>query len=188
MRLKTYIKCFIGKIQCWINKIPYSPGVYIGKGVHVVNGKNIQLGRNVQIRPNVDLFAGSVFQIKDGCDIGTRNRIVGNIVLEEKVLLGPDNYICSEDHSFLDITIPIMDQGTHFVNNNDHSELLIGKGSWIGTHVAIIGDVHIGKNCVVGANSVVTKDIPDYCVAVGIPAKVVKQYNMETGQWEKVGR
>ena len=62
----------------------------------------------------------------------------------------------------------------------------IGKGSWIGTHVAIIGDVHVGKHCVIGANSVVTKDVPDYSVAIGIPAKVIKKYNFEIKKWEKV--
>ena len=43
----------------------------------------------------------------------------------------------------------------------------------------------IGRHCVIGANSVVSKDIPDYCVAAGIPAKVIKQYNFESKEWEK---
>ena len=47
--------------------------------------------------------------------------------------------------------------------------------------------VTIGKNSVIGANSVVTKDIPDYCVAVGAPAKVIKKYDFESGKWLKVG-
>lgn len=62
----------------------------------------------------------------------------------------------------------------------------IGDGSWLGTHVVIAGNITIGKHCVIGANSVVTKDIPDYSVAVGIPAKVVKRYNFDTKCWERV--
>lgn len=62
----------------------------------------------------------------------------------------------------------------------------IGDGSWLGTHVVIAGNITIGKHCVIGANSVVTKDIPDYSVAVGIPAKVVKRYNFDTKCWECV--
>lgn len=51
--------------------------------------------------------------------------------------------------------------------------------------MVIAGTVEIGNHCVIGANSVVTHDIPDYSVAAGIPCKVIKQYNTETKQWEK---
>lgn len=64
-----------------------------------------------------------------------------------------------------------------------HNEIIIGDGSWIGTNSVISGDVHIGKHCVIGANSVVIKDIPDYCVAVGTPAKVVKKYDFNEKKW-----
>ena len=66
-----------------------------------------------------------------------------------------------------------------------NGKVRIGSGSWIGENACILG-VIIGKQCVIGANSVVTKDIPDYSVAVGIPAKVIKKYNFETQQWERV--
>ena len=54
------------------------------------------------------------------------------------------------------------------------------------TNVVICGNVHIGKHTVIGAGTFVNKDIPSYCVAVGNPAKVVKKYNFERGEWEKV--
>lgn len=161
-------------------------GVYIGRRVHIVNGKNLSIGSEVQIRPDVDLFAGRQIVIGDKCDIGIRNRIAGNVIIEPSVLIGPDNYICSSDHVFENPRIPIMDQGAKSVRKNNHEELKIGVGSWIGTHCAIIGDVHIGKNCVIGANSVVTSDIPDYSVAVGIPAKVIKKYRFEEERWERI--
>lgn len=72
------------------------------------------------------------------------------------------------------------------MNQTGHDEIRIGAGAWVGTHVAIIGAVHIGRNCVIGANSVVTQDVPDYCVAAGIPARVIKRYNQQTNCWEKV--
>jgi acetyltransferase-like isoleucine patch superfamily enzyme len=62
---------------------------------------------------------------------------------------------------------------------------VIGEGSWLGENVCVIG-ASIGKHCVIGANSVVTKDIPDYSVAVGIPAKVIKKYNFNKCEWEKI--
>jgi acetyltransferase-like isoleucine patch superfamily enzyme len=49
-----------------------------------------------------------------------------------------------------------------------------------------VSGASVGKHCVIGANAVVTHDIPDYSVAVGIPARVIKRYNFETQQWEKV--
>ena len=64
--------------------------------------------------------------------------------------------------------------------------MVIGEGSWIGTNAVIIGNVRIGKHSVIGANAVVTKDIPDYSVAVGIPARVVRQFDFLTGEWKKV--
>lgn len=53
--------------------------------------------------------------------------------------------------------------------------MTIGDGSYIGINAIIVGNVKIGKYCVIGANSVVTKDIPDYSVAVGSPAKIIKR-------------
>lgn len=187
MNIKKVAQNMIGSLRSRKNgvKVP-NGGVYIGRRVHIVNGKKIELGKNVAIRPDVDLFARDKIRIGDGCDIGTRNRIVGNVIIEKKVLFGPDNYICSVDHCYEDINVPIIEQGAYVVNNNGHDELKIGEGSWIGTHVAIIGNVHIGKNCVIGANAVVTRDVPDFSVAVGIPAKVIKRYNCEKKQWERV--
>lgn len=158
-------------------------GVYIGRHVHITNGQNICLGRNISIRPDCDLFAGTCIEIGENCDIGTRNRIVGNVIIGDSVLIGPDNYICSRDHRYENIQLPIMNQGAYTPNRNGHSELEIGDGSWIGTHTAIIGDVHIGKHCVIGANAVVTKDVPDYCVVGGAPARVIKQYDQTLQKW-----
>lgn len=67
-----------------------------------------------------------------------------------------------------------MYQGNSFTPKADGSQnLMIDDGTWLGTNVVIVGNVHVGKHCVIGANSVVAKDIPDYSVAAGIPAKVI---------------
>lgn len=68
---------------------------------------------------------------------------------------------------------------------NKGDSVIISDGTWIGTNAVIVGNVKIGKNCVIGANSVVTKDIPDYCIAAGIPARIIKRYNIETHSWER---
>jgi acetyltransferase-like isoleucine patch superfamily enzyme len=61
-------------------------------------------------------------------------------------------------------------------------EVIIGSGSWIGENVCIIG-ASVGRNSVIGCNSVVTKDIDDYCIAVGSPARVIKRFDFNTRQW-----
>ena len=63
--------------------------------------------------------------------------------------------------------------------------MIIGDNVWVGDNVTILPNVHIGNGCVVGSNSVVTKDIPDNCIAVGIPAKVIKKYDFEKKKWVK---
>lgn len=67
------------------------------------------------------------------------------------------------------------------------SPIKINSGAWIGENVCIIG-ANIGKNSVIGSNSVVTKDIPDFCIAVGSPAKVIKRYSFEKQEWLKTDK
>ena len=60
------------------------------------------------------------------------------------------------------------------VGNRESYDFEIGDNVWLGDNVLVLPGVHIGKGCIIGASSVVTKDIPPYCVVAGIPAKVVK--------------
>lgn len=96
------------------------------------------------------------------------------------MLFSPNIYITDCDHEYRNINIPVKDQG---IVQRDQS-VSIGEGSYIGINTVIVGNVKIGKHCVIGANSVVTKDIPDYCVAVGSPAKILKKYNLTSQLWE----
>ncbi len=88
-------------------------------------------------------------------------------------------YISDNLHGYENPNVPILKQPI-----KQNGTVRIGEGSWLGVGVAVIG-ANIGKHCVIGANAVVTKDIPNYSVAVGIPAKVIKRYNPETNKWER---
>lgn len=120
--------------------------------------------------------------ISKGCSIGDFAHIYATkeIIIEENVLLANFVYVSDNVHGFEDINTPIIKQSII-----QRKTVRIGEGSWLGEHVSVIG-ANIGKHCVIGANSVVTHDIPDYSVAVGTPAKVIKRYNFESKQWEKV--
>jgi acetyltransferase-like isoleucine patch superfamily enzyme len=90
------------------------------------------------------------------------------ITIENDVLLGPNVSIYSSTHKFDNPTIPIKDQGYNV------SPVVLKKGCWIGINVVIMPGVTIGQNAVIGANSVVNSNIPDFAVAVGTPAKVIR--------------
>lgn len=65
-------------------------------------------------------------------------------------------------------------------------EVRIKSGCWIGEKCILLQGVTIGKKSIIGAGSVVTKDIPDYSIAVGNPARVIKRYNFESHNWERI--
>ena len=117
--------------------------------------------------------------ISDGCILGHFNHIyaTGELIIEKNVLTADRVYISDNLHGYENVELPILEQP---IKQNGH--VVIGEGSWLGENVCVVG-ASVGKHCVIGANSVVTKDIPDYCVAVGIPAKVIKRYDFESGKW-----
>lgn len=123
-----------------------------------------------------------VLCIGKGSVIGRFAHIVSidNVTIGEKVLIADSVYISDNLHSFDDIEKSVIEQPVVSAGN-----VKIGYNVWIGEGVSIIG-ASIGRNSVIGANSVVTHDIPEYSVAVGSPARVIKQYNFETKLWEKV--
>lgn len=148
--------------------------ITIGSDV-VVGYKSWLASKSFKVKKKSNLIIG------DGCRIGNFNHIYATdeIVIEKNVLIADKVYISDCTHSYGDIKLPILQQPIKQLN-----KVFIGEGSWIGENVCIIGS-SIGKGCVIGANSLVNKNIPDYCVAVGNPAKIIKRYNPNTKSWEK---
>lgn len=145
---------------------------YIGKHCALKGKSNIVLEDGVTVRPYTQIWSGGTVRIGNGSEIGERCRIsIANYLeIGKKVLLSPNVYITDCDHEYRNIDVPVIDQG--IVQRGQ--KVSIGEGSYIGINTVIVGNVKIGKHCVIGANSVVTKDVPDYCVAVGSPARVIK--------------
>lgn len=145
---------------------------------------------NVTIRPSSYVYANnanSLIEFGEGTEIGNHSTIsaYNKIIFGKDVLTGPHLFISDHNHEYANQDIAICKQG---VRHNEGDKVVIGEGSWIGTNVVIVGNVYIGKHCVIGANAVVTKDIPDYSVAVGIPARVVRQFDFETQCWERISK
>ncbi len=151
--------------------------------------ENITLGNDVTVHRGTWLAAMPLLnkdvelQINDGVTIGHYNHIYAtqSIVIEKDVLTADKVYISDNLHTYEAIDIPVSKQEVKQCN-----PVVIGEGSWLGENVCVIG-VTIGKHCVIGANSVVTHNIPDYSVAVGAPARVIKQYDLLTCKWIKKG-
>ncbi len=117
--------------------------------------------------------------IEDGTTIGHFNHIYAthSITIEKNVLTADKVYISDNLHNYQDVMLPVAKQPIR-----QCKPVVIGEGSWIGENVCIIG-ASVGKHCVIGANSVVTHDIPDYCVAVGGPAEVIKRFHFQEEKW-----
>lgn len=157
-----------------------------------LNGiENISIGNRVHIAYKTWLAAvahtgeaNCELIIGDGTCIGNFNHIYAtkSIVIGKNVLTADRVYISDNLHGYEDITLPIIHQPIKQIGT-----VVIGDGSWLGENVCVVG-AKVGNNCVIGANSVVTKDIPDYCVAVGSPAKIIKRYCFEKSKWLKTDK
>jgi acetyltransferase-like isoleucine patch superfamily enzyme len=112
--------------------------------------------------------------------IGTSNVIIGPVIIGNRVMTAQNVVISGMNHSYKDVDLPPTIQPV------TTSQITIADNVWIGANCVIIPGISIGHHSVIGAGSVVTKDIPDYCVAVGNPARLVKRYNHETKLWDKL--
>ncbi|MUH52339.1 MAG: acyltransferase [Actinobacteria bacterium] len=153
----------------------------------IFNEQFIHIGNATMIGPQVTLSAGMVpgqacisdpvVKIGDRCLIGKGSGIVGHfeIVIGNDVWTGHNVYITDQNHDYRDVTRPISQQSM------PERSVIIGDGAWLGYGSVVLPGARIGKHVVVGANSVVTGELPDYCVAVGSPARVVKRWTEERG-------
>ena len=165
-----------------------------------VNFKNF--GKNSLIYPNCDLVGGKYISIGENCRISSGSVLTAwdehnNKQFTPKIKIGNSVYIGSDCHISSINKIIIGDnvltgKKVTIVDNSHGQTILsslsippayrqlfsngpiqIDEGVWIGDKVTILSNVHIGKNSIIGANSVVTKDVPENCIVGGIPAKII---------------
>lgn len=153
----------------------------------IFNERYIHIGSFTMIGEHVALSAGMtegqqcltdpVVKIGDRCLIGRNSGIVGHLSIEigNDVWTGHNVYITDQNHGYEDVSRPISQQ------TQPERAVSIGDGSWLGFGVVVLPGSRIGKHVAIGANSVVNGEIPDYCVAVGAPAKVIRRYTPESG-------
>ena len=144
------------------------------------NEQYISIGDGTMFGPEITLSAGmvpgqqmvsdTVITVGDRCLFGKGSGIVGHleIVIGDDVWTGHHVYITDQNHGYADLDLPISRQVM------PERPVSIGSGSWLGHGTVVLPGAKIGRHVVVGANSVVTGELPDNCVAAGVPARVIK--------------
>ena len=185
--LRIY-RIFCKKLVWYMHKSSFkylSPSAVIISPFRIDGSDGITINDQTYFQRGIWLYCCGVDAIKatlsvgKGCVFGYNNHItcVREVSIGDFVLTANNVYISDNLHEYVDITKPIIQQPVRFKR-----AVYIGSGAWIGENVSIIG-ASVGRNSVIGANSVVTRDIPDYCVAVGAPAKVIRQFDLLLQKW-----
>lgn len=165
----------------------YGKKTSVMRPMKIHGAQYITLKDKVYIQDNAWLMALRIDK-KPVLSIGSRTYIghyahlscVNSIIIQEDVLMADKVFISDNTHGYSKGDVPFKNQDIHNVGS-----VVIGTGTWLGENVCVIG-AKIGKQSIIAANSVVTKDVPDYCIAAGSPAKVIKQFNFDKQAWEKV--
>lgn len=127
--------------------------------VHV--GKDVNIERGAQIT--------SKMRVGDRSGVGINAMMHGEVIIGDNVMMGPECIVYTRNHAFADVTIPMNMQGF-----SEERPVIIGNDVWIGGRVIILPGVKVGDGAIIGAGAVVTKDVPDYAIVGGNPAKVIK--------------
>jgi acetyltransferase-like isoleucine patch superfamily enzyme len=161
--------------------ISFPPAVIFGEG-------RISIGEHTSIGPYASLSAGMpmhadargepIIRIGDRTVLGKGIGIVGHRSIEigDDIWTGHYVYITDQNHGYEDLSLPI---GTQMWRDEP---VRIGSGSWLGHGVVVLPGVTIGEHVAIGAGAVVTGDLPDRCVAAGVPARVIRRYD-DTDGW-----
>lgn len=175
---------------------------YLGKLLYFLLGKNMpvsysKLGGNIakiirkiainliieKCGKDINLEKGAIFSVRieigDNSGIGINARIHGKVIIGKNVMMGEECIIYTRNHEFMTIDIPMNKQGFQ-----KEKIVTIEDDVWIGGRVVILPGVNVGKGAIIGAGSVVTKNIPEYAIVGGNPAKIIK-YRKLVGRDEK---
>ncbi len=202
--LKHFVK---SNLCCFKGICVAGENVFVSPFSRVRRGENISLGDGTVIEERVTLWvdhddgrlaigkncyisAGAILntfegwiEIGDDCSVNPQAILYGNggLKIGNDVRIAPQAALIAMNHRFEDASVPIRLQGI------DAKGITIGNDVWIGLGAKITDGVHIGDGCVIGAGAVVTKNIPPFSVAVGVPAKVVSRRGIQQEHKEKEG-
>lgn len=170
----------------------FGKGSFIKKPDQIFNPQKISIGNYVRIEKSSILYSVKRYanKVYDG-EITISDGVYANrclnitcakkIYIGEKVVFGPNVFLSDFDHEYRDINIDMISSPLAV-----KGEIHVGDACWIGANVFITGNVILGKHCIVAANSVVTKSFPDYSIIAGVPAELIKYFDVNENKWIKV--
>lgn len=167
----------------------FGSGSTLFKPLLLSNPRFIHIGRNVEVGQGVRMEvvvsnAKRIPELRIGDNVNIEQNV--HLVCHSRLIIGNDVSITGHC-AIVDVTHPYTDVhdpvkiGSRILDEDSFVE--IGNGCFLGFGSLVMPNVRIGKYCIVGAHSVVTKDVPDYSVIGGNPAKVLRRYDDATGEW-----
>lgn len=161
--------------------------VVFNSGVEIENTETLSIGKFSNIGKDTWMRSalpgkGTGITLGTNAMIGKRNFIscAKEITVGNNCIFGPNVTVVDSNHEYKDISKPILTQGS-----SKPIPVLIGDDCWIGINAVILPGTKIGRHCVIGANSVVSGEIPDNSVVTGSPARIVKTFDTKTRRWVK---
>lgn len=184
---KQYISIILAKLKLIFYKKDIGRNTFIDKTVNVYGWKYIHIGSNSLIGERTWLNVNGRIEdfkhieIGNYCYLGRSNLLSSSkkLIISDYVMSSNNCKFLGSNHIYDNPLKPYIATGTM---NDDI--LRVGVNVWIGADAIVLGEVDIGHGSIVGAGSVVTKNIPPFSIAVGNPCKVVKRFNFQTNEWE----
>lgn len=177
-RPRTWVKWFVNP---FIHKKGEGSKICRHSRVDVLPFNRFELGHHSTIEDfcTINNGVGNVI-IGYESRIGIGNVLIGPVTVGNNVIFAQNIVASGLNHGYEDINIPIRKQPVTV------AEIKVEDDCWVGANAVLTAGVTIGKHSVIAAGAVVTKNIPPYSIAVGNPARVIKQYDFEKKEWVRV--
>lgn len=185
--LKNRFNRFRGKINTYfVQKQNVGKNSYVDRSVQVIGWRNIRIGQNSIVSEdtwiNINHRAGEKISliIGDNCFIGRRNFFTSGTLIKigNYCLTGIDCKFLGSGHIYDSPFVPYIISGT-----TEEGLIEIGSNCWLGANVTILKNVKIGYGSIIGASTLVNRDIPPLSVVVGNPCKVIRRFDMKLKAW-----
>ena len=126
-------------------------------------------GTSVRVNPKANFGSGMRVSVGNNCNLSEGLNVIGDLTLGDDVMMGPEVVFISYNHAVDDLEVPMRAQGA-----TDSKPIVVGNDVWIGMRAMIMPGVTIGAHAIVAAGSIVTKDVPEWAIVGGNPARLIK--------------
>lgn len=164
---------FCGLYYCFASLLP-GPGLPLGglaQWLRNLCARNMMAycGQGVRIGVRASFGNGSRIRVGNNSAISDRTWILGEVTIGENVMMAPEVVILTYNHGFDRLDIPMIQQGV-----TEIKPVVIGNDVWIGARVMIMPGVRIGDHAILAAGAIITRDVPEWAIMGGNPAKVIR--------------